>query len=442
MRNGLLSVTKLMIVLVSIALYFNCQTTLASLSPNEALVKINKEEIYRFGVAIGQIKQLYINPIADHKLFSDAIAGVLAGLDPHSTYLDEEEFALLNEVTNGEFSGLGIEVTMNNGMVTVIAPIDDSPAEKAGIKAGDVILAVDGKPLTSITLIKAVKKLRGKKDSTVSLTVINKGDKKPRTIKIKRDTIPLISVKGKLLTPEYGYVRISQFQMNTAKKTEEAINNLKREAKGNLHGIILDLRNNPGGLLDSAIKVSDLFLDSRKLGKNKLIVYTKGRTEASNEKIESTPGDLLNGLPIVVLINQGSASGSEIIAGALQDHKRALVVGRQSFGKGSIQTVLPLDKKTGIKLTIALYYTPIGHSIQAEGIKPDILLPHFELKKVPDNGTIFPLISESTLEKHLANGNDTHTNMTEPNLQKLAEEDHQLYEALQLLRGEHILLTR
>ena len=306
----------------------------------------------------------------------------------------------MNEANHGEFSGLGIEVTMENGLVKIISPIDDSPAEKAGIRAGDVILAVDGKPLTSISLTNAIKKMRGKKGTSIILTVINKNQNKPKVIAIKRGIIPLESVKSRMLTSVYGYLRISQFQEDTAKKTKKALNNLKKEAKGNLRGIILDLRNNPGGLLESAVDVSNLFLDSQKLGKNKLITFTQGRIKANDETFNATSSDQLNGLPIIILINNGSASAAEIVAGALQDHKRANCR-TTKFRQGSIQTLLPLDEKTAIKLTIALYYTPHGRVIQTIGIKPDIEIDNLKLKDHQSDAPFLLNITEESLEQHI-----------------------------------------
>jgi len=305
-----------------------------------------------------------VEEVSDESLFDDAIRGMLTGLDPHSNYLDAEDYKDLKTATSGEFTGLGIEVTMQNGLIKVISPIDGTPAEKAGVKAGDLIVRLNESPVKGMSLREAVNNMRGKKGSSIVLTIAREGEREPVEIKIVRDTIHIKSVKSRLFKHDIAYVRISHFQSPTPKDFLKEIRKLQKKTNGKLSGLIIDLRNNPGGLLDAAIQVSDAFIHNDKRGDDELIVYTKGRLPGSEFRASANPGDILNGKPIVVLINEGSASGSEIVAGALQDNNRAILLGTKSFGKGSVQTVLPLDDSRAVKLTTALYYTPSGRSIQ------------------------------------------------------------------------------
>lgn len=390
------------------------------------------EELRAFTEVFGRIKRDYVEPVSDKKLLEDAIRGMLAGLDPHSTYLVADEFQELKEGTTGQFGGLGIEVTMEDGFVKVVSPIDDTPAQKAGVKAGDLIIKLDEKPVKGMSLNDAVKTMRGEPGSKIILTIVREGEETPLKFTITRAIIKVKSVKSRTLEKGYGYVRISSFQSGTGDNLEEALSALKKENGGKLKGIVLDLRNNPGGVLDAAVKVSDIFL------KSGLIVYTEGRIENSEMRFSAAPDDLLNGAPMVVLINAGSASASEIVAGALQDHKRAIIMGEKSFGKGSVQTILPTNNGSAIKLTTARYYTPSGRSIQAEGIEPDIGLAHLKLESV-DTPNFTP-IKEADLSGHLQNGKtkspadnsvQTTGDLDKDNLIK----DYALYEAFNLLKG-------
>ncbi|MEO1889578.1 MAG: S41 family peptidase [Cycloclasticus sp.] len=388
------------------------------------------EDLKAFSEVFGQIKASYVEEVSDHDLLENAIKGMLAGLDPHSTYLDKKAFKDLREGTRGEFGGLGIEVGMEDGFVKVIAPIDDTPAFKAGVEAGDLVIRLDEKPVKGMTLSDAVKIMRGKPGSDIVLTIIRDGEPKPLKIAITRAVIKVVSVKSRLLEPGYGYVRIASFQTRTGKNLHEAISALKKESENSeLKGLVLDLRNNPGGLLNAAVAVSDTFLEKG------LIVYTEGRIEHSKMSFKAGPNDILKGAPIVVLVNGGSASASEIVAGALQDHKRAVIMGQQSFGKGSVQTILENNKGGAIKLTTARYFTPSGNSIQAKGITPDIILSKVKLEKLDDD---FISIKEKDLTKHLENpnGEEKKTEKVEP---RLVGNDYPLNEALNLLKGINIL---
>ncbi len=393
------------------------------------------EELRTFSDVFGRIKNDYVEDVEDGDMLENAIRGMLSGLDPHSSYLDHEQFKELQVGTSGEFGGLGIEVGMEDGFVKVIAPIDDTPAQRAGVQAGDLIIRLDDTPVKGLTLNDAVKIMRGKPGTVLKLTVVREGVEKPIKIDIKRDIIKVRSVKSRMLEGNFGYVRISQFQSKTAENMVDAIDKLKKESGGKLKGMVLDLRNNPGGVLNGAVAVSDAFL------KKGLIVYTEGRVNDSKLRFNATPDDILDNAPIVVLVNQGSASASEIVAGALQDHHRAIIVGTQTFGKGSVQTILPLSNGTAVKLTTARYYTPSGRSIQAEGIVPDIELDQIRVSAVENS---FDPIKEADLSGHLSNGNGKKSNKNsgdddepgdEQEDEPLAQSDYQLYEALNLLKG-------
>jgi carboxyl-terminal processing protease len=385
----------------------------------------------------GRIKQDYVEQVSDKELLDNAIRGMLAGLDPHSSYLDAEGYKDLQVGTSGEFGGLGIEVGMEDGFVKVIAPIDDTPAQRAGILAGDMIIRLDSKPVKGLTLHQAVNIMRGKVGTPIVLTVVRDGTDKPLEIKIVRDTIKVKSVKHRSLGDGYGYLRISQFQSHTGDNLADALDKLREEQGGELNGLVLDLRNNPGGVLNAAVEVSDAFLDKG------LIVYTQGRVPDSELRFNATPKELLEGAPLVVLVNGGSASASEIVAGALQDHKRAVIIGERTFGKGSVQTILPLQNNTALKLTTARYYTPSGRSIQAEGIQPDIVLESIKVTSLVEQASM--RLKEKDLTGHLQ-GDEEDTDATagkgEEEEVSLAQSDYQLYEALNVLKGLHILKMR
>ncbi|OGT65594.1 MAG: hypothetical protein A3J38_04125 [Gammaproteobacteria bacterium RIFCSPHIGHO2_12_FULL_45_9] len=404
----------------------------------------DENDIVRFTDAIVLIKDFYVKNTQDKQLLENAIRGMVSGLDPHSEYLDQESYKTLMMTTSGEFGGIGIEVAPEYGVLKVISPIDDTPAQKAGIKSGDYVVALNGKLVSEMSLKDAVEKMRGKSGTEMSLTVLRKGSKSPLVFKLTRETIHIQSVKSKMLDNSYGYVRITQFQEPSAKLLQDAIRNLQRQSNNHLSGLVLDLRNNPGGLLETAVGVADTFLDSNNL-KNRysdVIVYTDGRLPEAQYKAKATPGDLLNGAPLIVLINSGSASASEIVAGALQDYRRAVIVGETSFGKGSVQTVLPLDKDHAIKLTTALYHTPSGRVIQNIGIVPDISIENLKIQK--DNSEDSLAMIEPLKEYQLKNHISTSTNPLDTTLQTqndmvLATEDFQLFEALKILRTMNML---
>lgn len=403
--------------------------------------KLPLAELKEFTHVLDQVKKNYVDDVADDKLFENAIRGMLDGLDPHSAYLDKEMMGDLKAATTGKFGGLGIEVTMENGFVKVISPIDDTPASRAGIKSGDLIIRINDKPVKGMALNDAVDMMRGEKDSPINLTILRENAQKPIEMTIKRDIIKVNSVKSEMLEPNYAYVRISNFQGKTGEDLKTAINKLKAENKDKpLEGLVLDLRNNPGGVLEAAVDVSDLFLDSKKIGYDKLIVYTDGRMSSSKMREVANSEDILQGAPIVVLVNAGSASASEIVAGALQDHKRAIIMGTQTFGKGSVQTVIPLQGDTGLKLTTALYYTPSGRSIQAEGIKPDVALNNYVLT-AGDTSFDSLMVSEKDLSNHLNVNKEPGTIAeSKTTTDDKATSDYAKIEALNLLKGLHILL--
>lgn len=390
-------------------------------------------EIRTFTEVFAKIKEDYVEEVEDVQLLEDAIRGMLAGLDPHSAYLDEDEYAGLQEGTSGEFGGLGIEVSTEDGLIKVISPIDDTPAAEAGIEAGDVILRIDDSPVKGMSLNDAVKRMRGDPGSKIKLTISREGESEPLEFVLERAVVKVTAVRGRMLEPGFAYLRISNFQARTGEDVREMLLDLKREADGNLEGVVLDLRNNPGGVLGAAVEVSDLFLNSG------LIVYTEGRIPDSKLEFSAKTRDLLDGRPLVVIVNEGSASASEIVAGALQDQKRAVIVGRPTFGKGSVQTILPMHNKAALKLTTARYFTPNGRSIQAEGIVPDIAIDRVKVESV--DITRLTTVKEANLARHLkrpdqpeAEGVVDVEDVTDPR-KRLALTDYELYEALNLLKS-------
>ena len=400
----------------------------------QATQTIPLEDIRSLSEVFGKVKQHYVEDIEDKVLLENAIRGLLTGLDPHSAYLDKEAFTELREGTSGEFGGLGIVVGMKDGFVNVISPIDDTPAERAGVKAGDLIIRLDDKNVKGMTLEDAVSIMRGKPNTDIELTIVREGADKPLKIEITRAIIKIQSVRSKTLDKGFGYIRVSAFQERTGADLRKAISKLKKENDKKLKGLVLDLRNNPGGLLSAAVEVSDAFLEGG------TVVSIKGRDESNTTTYSAKGLDLINEAPIVVLINGGSASASEIVAGALQDHKRAIIMGTLSFGKASVQTVVPLGNGSALKLTTARYYTPSGASIQAKGITPDIVLDDVKVSKAEDNG--FKRTKEKDLTGHLANGDSEKKDNMKKSGKKdkkdklvLAKDDYALYEALNLLKG-------
>ena len=386
---------------ILVSLNFQAIGQLATRSP------LPIEELRSFTEVFGAIKQNYVEPVADKKLITEAINGMLAGLDPHSAYLDAEAFKELQVGTQGQFGGLGIEVSMEDGLVKVISPIEDTPAYRAGVKPGDLIVKLDDTQVKGMTLNDAVKKMRGKAGTQITLTIARKGEPQPIIVTLTRAVIKVQSVKSKLIEPGYGWVRVSQFQEATPESLARHLETLFKQ--GPLKGLVLDLRNDPGGLLYGAVAISAAFLPAKVL-----VVSTDGRSDdarkkfyASNDDFQrGTKGDMMKNLPpavktvpMVVLVNGGSASASEIVAGALQDHKRATIVGTQTFGKGSVQTIMPLGNNTAIKLTTARYYTPSGRSIQAKGITPDVIIEE-------PGATLAARVREADLQRHLGNGQD------------------------------------
>ncbi|MSQ49481.1 MAG: S41 family peptidase [Betaproteobacteria bacterium] len=386
---------------ILVSLNFQAIGQLATRSP------LPIEELRSFTEVFGAIKQNYVEPVADKKLITEAINGMLAGLDPHSAYLDAEAFKELQVGTQGQFGGLGIEVSMEDGLVKVISPIEDTPAYRAGVKPGDLIVKLDDTQVKGMTLNDAVKKMRGKAGTQITLTIARKGEPQPIIVTLTRAVIKVQSVKSKLIEPGYGWVRVSQFQEATPESLARHLETLFKQ--GSLKGLVLDLRNDPGGLLYGAVAISAAFLPAKVL-----VVSTDGRSDdarkkfyASNDDFQrGTKGDMMKNLPpavktvpMVVLVNGGSASASEIVAGALQDHKRATIVGTQTFGKGSVQTIMPLGNNTAIKLTTARYYTPSGRSIQAKGITPDVIIEE-------PGATLAARVREADLQRHLGNGQD------------------------------------
>ena len=411
-------------------------TASAVAAPTTTNAPLPINEVRTFVDILDHIKNAYVEKIDDSTLLENAIKGMLNELDPHSAYLDAKDFDELRINTTGQFGGLGLEVGVEDGAIKVVSPIDDTPAQRAGIQSGDIIAKIDGKPVKGTSLNEAVALMRGKVGSKVVLTILREGVSHPLELTLVRETIQVKNVKSQLLEPHYGYIRLSQFQVQSAKNIVDALHELKNQSQP-LDGLILDLRNNPGGVLQSAVEIADLFLNSG------LIVYTKGRIPDANLKFTATLGDELNGVPLVVLINGGSASASEIVAGALQDQHRAILMGSTSFGKGSVQTVLPLNNNKALKLTTALYYTPNGRSIQAQGIVPDIYVDNAKITKLSKDTESY---READLPGHLEVKRSAQPAVTSAapangtkNSTSLIDDDYQLFQALSLLKGLHVV---
>ena len=413
-----------------------CMQVIASERPGSEVdptlpPRLPLNELRVFVEAFDRVSSAYVEEIDDRTLLEKAIKGMLSQLDPHSAYLDRASFSDLQEATTGHYGGLGLEVGMEDGFVKVIAPMDDTPAAKAGIESGDLIIELDGLPVKGMSLSEAIKGMRGDAGSEVKLTIVRKGNPVPKELVLIREIIQVVSVRQRFLEDGYGYLRIAQFQSKTGAEVEKAIEKLYEN--GRLSGLVIDLRNNPGGVLQSAVDVSDIFISEG------LLVYTSGRLSNADLRFNATTPDATGGVPIVVLVNEGTASASEIVAGALQDHNRAVIMGTNTFGKGSVQTILPLNNEKAIKLTTALYYTPNGRSIQAEGIIPDIWVDRSKVTKLKRNPW---RIKEKDLPGHLANGNGENVNQEHANNRDLSTQDYQLNEALTLLKGLNILARK
>jgi len=404
---------------------------LGPLSVPAAFAQSSSGETFRhlklFGDVFERVRNEYVEEVSEQELIEAAINGMLTSLDPHSGYLDPSRYRDMQVQTRGEFGGLGIEVTMENGLVKVVSPIDDTPAWRAGIEAGDLITHIDGEAVMGMTLGEAVEKMRGPVETGIDLRIVREGRDEPLEISLERDTITISPVRSRA-EGDIGYVRITTFNEQTHSVMREQVSELQEEIGEEMRGVVLDLRNNPGGLLDQAVAVADAFLDQGE------IVSTRGRRSDSVQRFNARDGDILDGLPIVVLINGGSASASEIVAGALQDHRRGIVMGIPSFGKGSVQTIMPISGQGAIRLTTARYYTPAGTSIQAKGITPDIEVHQARVEHVDDdNGR-----REAELRGRLENrqiGAEALDSAEEEDGEELDVQDYQLARAIDLLRG-------
>lgn len=417
---------RLLTVLMSTALTLSSSWVIAEPKDASTEIKVNPEktlpleELRRFGEVFDRIKKAYVEPVSDSQLIEDAVSGMLIGLDPHSSYLAPNEYSELQIQTSGQFGGVGIEISQDDGIIRVITPIDDTPAMKAGIKPGDLIIKIDGKVIQSIGVEKAITLMRGKVGSEIVLTVVRDGEGSPFDVSLKRDLINVTSVRSRFLEEGIGYVRISQFQHQTARDLNKQLAEMQEQQA--LSGLVLDLRNNPGGVLRGAVDVTDAFVSSG------IIVSTKGRLASSQMSFNATPAMSIKDIPLVVLINGGSASASEIVAGALQDKNRAIIMGTDSFGKGSVQTVLQLTGDRAIKLTTAKYFTPSGRSIQAKGILPDIEIDQAKVQEQARS----KMLKEKDLAGHLDNQD---ADLIKPVKSNLLETDFQLHEALSLIKG-------
>lgn len=432
-----------LILAAGIAIGVSLATSQGVLAKKEEMQALPLEDLQTFVEIMNRVKADYVEDVSDSELLENAIRGMLAGLDPHSAYLNSEEFRDITIATSGQFGGLGIEVQMHNGWVRVVAPIDETPAARAGIQPGDYIIKIDETPVKGMSLSDAVKQMRGKPGSKLKISVVREGETAPFDLTLERAIINVSSVRSRFLEPGIGYLRVSTFSSTTGDSLIDEINKLSKQAADEdqqLKGLVLDLRNNPGGVLNAAVEVSDAFLDKG------TIVSIKGREGGAKRDFNATPGDLLNGKPIVVLVNEGSASASEIVAGALQDHHRGVLVGNKTFGKGSVQTILPLRNDSAIKLTTALYFTPNGRSIQAKGIDPDVEVQKVKVTRT-ETGTA--AVTEANLQNRLGDDEETQGNdgvdaaeLAKNNKNQLAETDYALYESLNLLKGLIIVANR
>ena len=415
----------------ALALYVLSTAPLSGQAQQSELLPLPLDEVRMFTEALDRIRMAYVEEIDDKTLLENAIRGMLSGLDPHSAYMAGQEYDALQETTSGEFGGLGIEVGRENGYIKVISPIDDTPADRAGIEAGDLIIQIDNKPLRELTPEEAANMMRGEPGTEVTVTIAREG-MEPFELTVVREVIAITSVRSRLLEPGYAYVRIAQFRLNTGEELEDELRELYEE-HGELKGVVLDLRNNPGGVLQASVRVVDAFIEDGS------IVSTKGRLEGNDLTFSASLATIAPDVPLVVLVNNGSASASEIVAGALQDHGRAVVMGTQSFGKGSVQTVLQLDDARAIKLTTSLYYTPSGRSIQAQGITPDIIVDDAFVTR---RSRSISQYNEADLPGRLANGNgeetvDSDEEMAEAliSAEQVLVTDYPLNEALNVLKG-------
>lgn len=438
---------KLSFLSVSLTILMLLATPSYAATSSRNTEEINKNTLKMlglFGDVFEKVRSDYVEEVDDQALIESALNGMLTSLDPHSSYLNEKAFDEMRIQTKGEFGGLGIEVTLENGLIKVVSPIDDTPAFEAGIKAGDLISYIEDEAVIGMTLAEAVEKMRGKPGTKIQLTILREGTSEPLEITITRDIIKIKSIRTHA-EGDVAYVRITSFSEQTSSVLETELSALKKEIGSNIKGVVLDLRNNPGGLLDQAVAVSDSFLDSGE------IVSTRGRLDDSSSRFNARKGDIADKLPIVVLINSGSASASEIVAGALQDHKRAIIMGTKSFGKGSVQTVIPLPDHGAIRLTTSRYYTPSGRSIQAEGIIPDIVVEAAKLE-FTENKDEKKRYSEASLRKHLSNGNEKKTDSAQQEAlsdadsnadsnadrKALYSKDYQLARAVDLIEGIYV----
>ncbi len=410
--------------------------SLLPVSDTDKQPTLEESDVSRFTNSIALINEFYVKPIEEKVLLENAIKGIVAGLDSHSEYLDAAAYKTSLLESSGEFSAIGIEVTSEYDVLKVISPIDDTPAAKAGILSGDYIVAINSKLVSNMTKDEAVEQIHGKKDGTINLTILRKGEDKPLSFTLKHGTVHAASVKSKMLDNGFGYLRISQFQKSTPELMISAIKTLQADPNGKLKGLVLDLRNNPGGLVESAVKVVNAFLDSANLHNyKKEIVYTEGNIPNLQYEAKANSTDILNGMPIIVLMNQGTASAAEIVAGALQDYHRATIVGLNSFGKASVQSIIPLDNTRALKLTTALYYTPAGRQIQKEGLRPDVLVENLKVITTNADFSAMGSIREYELKNRLVGRNaDSKKSVMSEDFTDLAQQDFQLYQALKMLQ--------